>query len=65
MRLLTPLGGGERAAALGLPGVRPGDLTFATNQVRIRLPRDPLAGWTLTQALVARLVAGTEEARAE
>ncbi len=55
MRLLSPLGGGERAAALGLPGVRPGDLTFATNQVRIRLPRDPAKSWQLTQAVVARL----------
>ncbi|MEA2536210.1 MAG: hypothetical protein QOF11_444 [Chloroflexota bacterium] len=53
--LLTPLGGGERAAALGLPGVRPGDLTFATNQVRIRLPRDPSKAWPLTQSIVARL----------
>ncbi len=58
MRLLNPLGGGERAAALGLPGVRPGDLTFASNQVRIRLPRDPAKGWLLTQAVVARLTAG-------
>ena len=59
MRLLAPAGG--RA----LPGVRAGEMTFASNQVRIRLPRDPLAGWTLTQALVARLVAATGEARAE
>ncbi len=46
-------------AAVGapLPGVRPGDMTFASNQVRIRLPRDPLKGWTLTQAVVSRLVA--------
>lgn len=43
------LGGG------GLPGVRPGELTFASNQVRIRLPRDPARSWTLTQAVVARL----------
>jgi transcription-repair coupling factor (superfamily II helicase) len=55
MRLLAPLGGGPRAVGLGLPGVRPGDVTFASNQVRIRLPRDPRAGWTLTQAVVARL----------
>ena len=64
MRLLSPLGGGERAAALGLPGVRPGDLTFASNQFRIRLPRDPGRSWQLTQAVVARLSAGegtTEE----
>jgi hypothetical protein len=59
MRLLAPLGGGERAAAIGLPGVRPGDLTFATNQVRIRLPRDPAKGWQLTQAVVARLTAAS------
>jgi hypothetical protein len=32
-------------------------MTFASNQVRIRLPRDPLRGWTLTQAVVSRLVA--------
>ncbi len=43
------LGGG------GLPGVRPSEITFASNQVRIRLPRDPLKAWGLTQALVARL----------
>ena len=49
MRLLAPGAGG------GLPGVRPSDLTFASNQVRIRLPRDPAATWTLTQAVVARL----------
>ena len=58
MRLLTPLGGGERAAALSLPGIRPGDLTFASNQVRIRLPRDPAKAWQLTRAVVDRLTAG-------
>ncbi|HEY7130650.1 MAG TPA: transcription-repair coupling factor [Candidatus Limnocylindrales bacterium] len=41
----------------GLPGVKPGDVTFASNQVRIRLPRDPSRGWGLTQAIVARLSA--------
>ena len=55
MRLLSPSGGGPRAASMGLPGVRPGDVTFASNQVRIRLPRDPRTGWLLTQAVVARL----------
>jgi hypothetical protein len=40
-----------------LPGVRPNDVTFASNQVRIRLPKDPRKGWTLTQAVVARLSA--------
>ena len=38
----------------------PSDVTFARNQVRIRLPRDPLKGWGLTQAVVARLSAETE-----
>ncbi|NJD28112.1 MAG: transcription-repair coupling factor [Chloroflexi bacterium] len=46
MRLLPPG---------SLPGVRASEVTFASNQVRIRLPRDPLAGWLLTQAVVARL----------
>ena len=39
----------------GLPGVKPSDVTFASNQVRVRLPRDPSRAWGLTQALVARL----------
>jgi transcription-repair coupling factor (superfamily II helicase) len=46
MRLLTPG---------SLPGVRASEVTFASNQVRIRLPKDPLRGWQLTQAVVARL----------
>ncbi|HYM84141.1 MAG TPA: transcription-repair coupling factor, partial [Candidatus Dormibacteraeota bacterium] len=44
-------------ATTSLPGVRPGDLTFASNQVRIRLPKDALRSWQLTQAVVARLSA--------
>jgi len=48
------------AGAGPLPGVRQGDVTFASNQVRIRLPREPLKGWQLTQAVVARLVAARE-----
>src|SRR5690349_24481497 len=48
MRLLTPG---------SLPGVRHADVTFASNQVRIRLPKDPLKGWQLTQSVVARLSA--------
>jgi transcription-repair coupling factor (superfamily II helicase) len=46
MRLLTPG---------SMPGVRHTDVAFASNQVRIRLPKDPLRGWQLTQAVVARL----------
>ena len=41
----------------GLPGVKPSDVTFASNQVRIRLPRDGSRAWGLTQAVVARLSA--------
>jgi len=48
MRLLTPA---------ALPGVRGSEITFASNQVRIRLPKDPAKGWLLTQAVVARLAA--------
>ena len=48
MRLVTPA---------ALPGVRGSDLSFMSNQVRIRLPKDPLKGWQLTQAVVARLSA--------
>ena len=40
-----------------LPGLRAHDVTFASNQVRLRLPADPRKGWTLTQAVVARLSA--------
>jgi transcription-repair coupling factor (superfamily II helicase) len=57
MRLLAPVADGPGGTALGLPGIRPGDLTFASNQVRIRLPRDLQAVWRLTQAIVARLAA--------
>ncbi len=44
-------------AGPSLPGLRPSDVTFASNQVRMRLPADPRKGWTLTQAAVARLSA--------
>jgi transcription-repair coupling factor (superfamily II helicase) len=37
-----------------LPGVRPHEIVFASNQVRIRLPRDPARTWGLTQAIVER-----------
>ena len=39
-------------------------MTFASNQVRIRAPRDPARAWALTQALVAaRRRAGAEARR--
>ena len=62
-QLVVRFGAGlSRATAMRLldararcPGVRHSDVTFASNQVRIRLPKDPLKGWPLTQAVVARL----------
>ena len=57
MQLLSPTGIGGP-----LPGIRPGDMTFASNQVRLRLPKDPLKGWVLTQAVVSRLVAAAASA---
>jgi hypothetical protein len=44
----------------GLPGVKPSEMTFASNQVRFRLPFLPSKAWQLTQAVVARLSAGAE-----
>ena len=39
----------------GVPGVRPADVTFASNQVRIRVPTGPGKAWQLTRAVVERL----------
>ena len=46
-------------AGPGLPGVRPTDIVFASSQVRVRAPAQPARAWQLTQAIVARLGAGT------
>ena len=60
--LVVRFGAGlSRATAMSLlgpgalPGIRPSEVTFASNQVRIRLPKDPKKAWGLTQAIVARL----------
>jgi transcription-repair coupling factor (superfamily II helicase) len=46
----------------GLPGVRPSDVAFASNQVRVRAPGQPAQVWSLIQAVVARLAsAGTDD----
>jgi transcription-repair coupling factor (superfamily II helicase) len=42
----------------GLPGVKPSDVVFASNQVRVRAPAQPTRAWQLTQAIVARLSSG-------
>jgi hypothetical protein len=61
-QLVVRFGAGlSRATAMrllgpgALPGLRPSEVTFASNQVRIRMPKDPRKGWQLTQAVVARL----------
>jgi len=41
----------------GLPGVKPSDVVFASNQVRIRAPHLPTKAWQLTQAVIARMTA--------
>jgi hypothetical protein len=64
MRLLAGAAGAGRAGE-GLPGVRPGEVTFASNQVRIRVPREPGHAWRLTQAVVARLSAAEDGAPGE
>jgi hypothetical protein len=61
-QLVVRFGAGlSRATAMrllgpgALPGLRPSEVTFASNQVRIRMPKDARKGWQLTQAVVARL----------
>ena len=61
-QLVVRFGAGlSRATAMrllgdgGLPGVKPSDVTFASNQVRIRVPLLPSRAWQLTHAVVARL----------
>jgi len=46
---MAPLSAGDpvRAAA--------GGITYASNQMRVRLPRDPAAAWRLTRSIVERL----------
>ena len=58
LRGLAHASDGDAAAGDGgLPGAKPADITFASNQVRVRgAGRRPRA-WALTQAIVARLAA--------
>jgi transcription-repair coupling factor (superfamily II helicase) len=49
----------------GLPGVKPSDITFASNQVRVRAPASAARGWQLTQAIVARLGADQRSSEEE
>jgi hypothetical protein len=38
-----------------IPGIAPGALTYGSNQLRVRLAKDPEAAWKTTRALVERL----------
>ena len=54
--LVVRLGTLDRAIAMrALAGIG-APVRFASNQARIRLPRDPSRGWTLAAAVVARIV---------
>jgi len=50
MRAMAPTGLGDRIA-----GVPTGGITYASNQMRVRLPREAAAAWQTTRALVERL----------
>jgi transcription-repair coupling factor (superfamily II helicase) len=50
MRAMAPTALNDR-----VPGVAPGALTYGSNQMRIRLARDPEAAWKTTRAIVERL----------
>ena len=50
------------SAMAACPASKPSDVTFASNQVRIRVPPQPGKAWQLTQAVVARLSSPMEAA---
>ncbi|MEO8625126.1 MAG: transcription-repair coupling factor, partial [Candidatus Limnocylindrales bacterium] len=50
MRAMAPTSLNDR-----IPGVAPGALTYGSNQMRVRLAKDPEAAWQTTRALVERL----------
>jgi transcription-repair coupling factor (superfamily II helicase) len=59
MRAMAPVGPGDR-----LPNVPPGGITYASNQMRVRLPREAGAAWETTRAVVERLATRLEGATA-
>jgi transcription-repair coupling factor (superfamily II helicase) len=52
MRAMAPTSLNDR-----VPGVAPGAVTYGSNQMRVRLARDPEAAWKTTRAIVERLAA--------
>ncbi|HUG49215.1 MAG TPA: transcription-repair coupling factor [Candidatus Limnocylindria bacterium] len=59
MRAMAPTAPGDR-----LPGVPAGGITYASNQMRVRLPREGAAAWETTRALVERLATRLEASAA-
>jgi transcription-repair coupling factor (superfamily II helicase) len=58
-RAMAPAGPGDR-----VPGVPVGGISYGSNQMRVRLPRDSAAAWQTTRAVVERLAARLEPSAA-
>jgi hypothetical protein len=59
MRAMAPTSLTDR-----VPGIAPGAITYGSNQMRIRLAKDPEAAWKTTRAVVERLANRQEAATA-
>jgi hypothetical protein len=59
MRAMAPTSLNDR-----VPGIAPGALTYGSNQMRVRLAKDPEAAWKTTRALVERLANRMERSAA-
>jgi transcription-repair coupling factor (superfamily II helicase) len=59
MRAMAPTGPSDR-----LPGVPVGGLTYASNQIRVRVSRDAAGAWQTTRAIVERLATRMERSAA-
>ena len=55
MRAMAPTSPNDR-----IPGVGPGATTYGSNQMRIRLAKDPEAAWNTTRGVVERLASRLE-----
>jgi hypothetical protein len=59
IRAMAPTGPSDR-----VPGVPAGGLTYASNQMRVRVPRDAAAAWQTTRAVIERLASRQESSAA-
>jgi hypothetical protein len=50
IRAMAPTSPSDR-----VPGVAQGAMTYGSNQMRVRLAKDPAAAWNTTRAIVERL----------